>query len=186
MPHSWSRLSDTHFELLHFTKHRHGKGERKRELGEAGANKHQGKQHGGKIAGKEHIGKDHSNPVASAVGKLAEVRSTQRASPLAFPLQHPAHSSGAGAAGSLLCRGAVPDALVGVHLGGSVCVSGVRRHRLLMTRMLHSQAAMKGGRKHHGHHRDPHKGIPNVLVAHMEVRADPPRPSPLLKKPCSR
>ena len=78
MPHSWSRLSDTHFELLHFTKHRHGKGERKRELGEAGANKHQGKQHGGKMAGKEHIGKDHSNPVASAVGKLAEVQSTQR------------------------------------------------------------------------------------------------------------
>ena len=54
-------------------------------------------------------------------------------------------------------------------------MSGIRRHRLLMTRMLHSQAAMKGGRKHHGHHRDPHKGIPNVLVAHMEVRADPPQ-----------
>lgn len=29
---------------------------------------------------------------------------------------------------------------------------------------------MQGGRKPHNHHVDPHKGAPNVLVAHMEVR----------------
>lgn len=93
MPHRWSRLSDTRFELLHFVKHRHGKGARKRELGETS-------QHGGKAV-PDAIGKDHSNLVASAVGKLAE-------------------------------------------------------------------AAMRGGRKPHGHHVDPHKGPANVLVAHME------------------
>jgi hypothetical protein len=65
MPHRWSRLSDTRFELLHFVKHRHGKGARKRELGETS-------QHGGKAV-PDAIGKDHSNLVASAVGKLAEV-----------------------------------------------------------------------------------------------------------------
>lgn len=111
MPHSWTRLSDTRFELLHFIKHQHGKGPRKHELGEQGARQvrllccsrnyvevllhsaeeflkcdvvisvcfltQSGKHHGGKISaasdGKEHIGKDHSNPVASVVGKLAEV-----------------------------------------------------------------------------------------------------------------
>mmetsp|Transcript_9037 Transcript_9037/g.25956 ORF Transcript_9037/g.25956 Transcript_9037/m.25956 type:complete len:704 (-) Transcript_9037:142-2253(-) len=106
MPHRWSRLVDTRFELLHFTKHRHGKGPQKRQLGDVGTNKIAGgKHHGGKMSGgasgREHIGKDHSNPVASAVGKLAE-------------------------------------------------------------------AAMKGGRHHHKHLKDPHLGAPNVLVAHME------------------
>jgi len=93
MPHRWSRLSDTRFELLHFVKHHHSKGARKRELAELS-------HHGGKHV-PDAAGKDHSNPVASMVGKLAE-------------------------------------------------------------------AAMQGGRKPHGHHVDPHKGAPNVLVAHME------------------
>mmetsp|Transcript_21460 Transcript_21460/g.51195 ORF Transcript_21460/g.51195 Transcript_21460/m.51195 type:complete len:700 (-) Transcript_21460:224-2323(-) len=102
MPHRWYRLSDTRFELLHFTKHQHGKGPRKKELGEIGSKRQLGeKQHGGRVS-KDTAGKDHSNPVASAVGKLAE-------------------------------------------------------------------AAMKGGRGHkHAAHIDPHKGPPNVLVAHME------------------